>query len=66
MATQRTDTPKCSFCGKSQAEVERLIAGPAVQICDQCVELCSSLLQREAARGDRKKGPEFRVPKPHE
>jgi ATP-dependent Clp protease ATP-binding subunit ClpX len=62
----RGDPPKCSFCGKSQAEVERLIAGPAVQICDQCVELCSSLLQREAARGERKKGPEFRVPKPHE
>ncbi|MFH0909218.1 MAG: ATP-dependent Clp protease ATP-binding subunit ClpX [bacterium] len=65
MAT-RGEPPKCSFCGKSQAEVERLIAGPAVQICDQCVDLCSSLLQREANKGERKKGPEFRVPKPHE
>ena len=65
MAT-RGEPPKCSFCGKSQAEVERLIAGPAVQICDQCVDLCSSLLQREANKGERKKGTEFRVPKPHE
>jgi len=65
MAT-RGEPPKCSFCGKSQAEVERLIAGPAVQICDQCVDLCSSLLQREANKGDRKKGTEVRVPKPHE
>ena len=65
MAT-RGDPPKCSFCGKSQAEVERLIAGPAVQICDQCVGLCSSLLQRESAKGEKKKGTEFKVPKPHE
>ncbi len=45
----RNDIPKCSFCGKTQAEVERLIAGPGVQICDQCVALCSSLIHRDAA-----------------
>ena len=62
---------RCSFCGKTQNEVERLIAGPSVYICSQCVELCGSLLQREAvARGDsgapKKKVTEFNVPKPHE
>ena len=49
----RGDPPKCSFCGKSQNEVERLIAGPGVQICDQCVELCTSLIQREASKSDQ-------------
>lgn len=56
---------KCSFCGKSQNEVERLIAGPGVHICDQCVELCSTLIQREGA-GDKRKPQELKVPKPHE
>jgi len=62
----RADPPKCSFCGKSQSEVERLIAGPGVQICDQCVELCTSLIQREAAKGDRSKPTAPKLLKPHE
>ena len=62
----RADPPKCSFCGKAQSEVERLIAGPGVQICDQCVELCSSLIQREVAKGDRKRGASPTVLKPHD
>ena len=66
MASKKTETPKCSFCGKTQNDVERLIAGPGVQICDQCVELCNSLIQREVAKGDRKKSHELQVPKPHE
>jgi ATP-dependent Clp protease ATP-binding subunit ClpX len=38
----------CSFCGRSQAEVQRLIAGPgAVYICDECVELCREILEEE-------------------
>lgn len=60
------DPAKCSFCGKTQAEVERLIAGPGVQICDQCVDLCSSLLQREGPRGERRKSGEPASLKPHE
>jgi ATP-dependent Clp protease ATP-binding subunit ClpX len=61
---------RCSFCGKTQHEVARLIAGPGVHICNQCVELCGSLLQREAAvRGEgataQKKVTDFEVPKPH-
>lgn len=62
----RADPPKCSFCGKAQTEVERLIAGPGVQICDQCVELCNSLIQREVAKGDRKRSPSIKLLKPHE
>ncbi len=62
----RADPPKCSFCGKSQNEVERLIAGPGVQICDQCVELCTSLIQREAAKGDRGKPTAPKLLKPHQ
>lgn len=61
----RGNPPKCSFCGKSQNEVERLIAGPGIQICDQCVELCNSLIQREAAKSGKTRSPTISVPKPH-
>lgn len=37
----------CSFCGKSHSEVKKLIAGPAVYICDECIEVCSSILEKE-------------------
>ncbi|HBA84970.1 MAG TPA: ATP-dependent Clp protease ATP-binding subunit ClpX [Verrucomicrobia bacterium] len=62
----RNDAPKCSFCGKAQSEVQRLIAGPGVQICDQCVELCSSLIHRETSKKPKAKSRELKVPKPHE
>jgi ATP-dependent Clp protease ATP-binding subunit ClpX len=55
----------CSFCGKSQHEVRKLIAGPSVFICDECVELCNDIIreevQEEAAAGGRSK-----LPTPHE
>ena len=38
---------KCSFCGKTQDQVRRLIAGPNVYICDECVELCDDIIQEE-------------------
>ena len=38
---------KCSFCGKSQEQVRKLIAGPGVYICDECVELCNEILDEE-------------------
>jgi len=66
MASKSSTTPTCSFCGKPQSEVERLIAGPNVQICDQCVELCNTLIQREQARGDDKGTRQLKVYKPHE
>ena len=43
----------CSFCGKSQHEVRKLIAGPSVFICDECIELCNDIIREEGAdRGD--------------
>ena len=67
----RGEPTKCSFCGKSQAEVGRLIAGPGVHICDQCVGLCHSLITREGGAKEKTREPisrpgELEVPKPHE
>ena len=60
----------CSFCGKSQDEVTRLVEGPGVYICDTCIEFCSSLLfDDETAAKQKKKNkkePEFVLPKPQE
>ena len=39
----------CSFCGKSHSEVKKLIAGPGVYICNECIEVCSTILQKEFA-----------------
>ena len=54
----------CSFCGKSEHQVNRLIEGPGVYICDECIEFCSSLLDPEPVskavnRGRKKKEEEF-------
>ena len=38
---------KCSFCGKSQDQVRKLIAGPGVYICDECIDLCNEILEEE-------------------
>lgn len=43
---------KCSFCGKSQEQVRKLIAGPGVYICDQCIELCSEIIEEELENGN--------------
>ena len=42
----------CSFCGKSQDEVRKLIAGPTVYICDECIELCNEIIAEEAERDE--------------
>ena len=42
----------CSFCGKAQREVRKLIAGPSVYICDECVELCNDIITEEYERED--------------
>ena len=42
----------CSFCGKSQKEVRKLIAGPTVYICDECIELCNDIIAEEYDRED--------------
>ena len=41
---------RCSFCGKREDEVEKLIAGPGVFICNECVDLCNRIITEEAAR----------------
>jgi ATP-dependent Clp protease ATP-binding subunit ClpX len=40
----------CSFCGKNQKEVTKLIAGPAVYICDECIQLCSEIIEEETKK----------------
>jgi len=56
----------CSFCGKSQDEVKKLIAGPTVYICDECIELCNDIIDEES-RLDQPSGPEVKhLPKPVE
>jgi ATP-dependent Clp protease ATP-binding subunit ClpX len=54
----------CSFCGKSQHEVRKLIAGPNVFICDECVELCNDIIREELEDKESAKGSA--LPKPHE
>ena len=41
------DLLKCSFCGKSQKQVKKLIAGPGVYICDECIDLCNEIIEEE-------------------
>ncbi len=55
----------CSFCGKSQKEVKKLIAGPSVYICDECISLCNDILAEEVQKEERQQG-HGRVPKPKE
>lgn len=55
----------CSFCGKSQREVRKLIAGPTVHICDECIELCNDIIVEESQKEDVKSGTQS-VPKPSE
>lgn len=54
---------RCSFCGKGQKEVKKLIAGPGVYICDECIELCNDIIDEEKDRETSVKGT-FKVPKP--
>jgi len=55
----------CSFCGKSQREVKKLIAGPTVYICDECIELCNDIIAEEVGQDDLA-ARSSRVPKPRE
>ena len=55
----------CSFCGKSQHEVRKLIAGPSVFVCDECVDLCNDII-REETQEDLSEGPIRRLPNPEE
>jgi ATP-dependent Clp protease ATP-binding subunit ClpX len=62
----RSDNLICSFCGKSQDEVKKLIAGPTVYICDECIELCNDIIAEET-KLEEAMGPDVKkLPKPHE
>ena len=56
----------CSFCGKSHAEVRKLIAGPGVYICDSCINVCKGILDKELNDDARRHSTALRVPKPME
>src|ERR1051325_8254287 len=53
----------CSFCGKSQKEVKKLIAGPTVYICDECIGLCNDIIAEEIEKEEQSYGTEA-IPKP--
>ena len=55
----------CSFCGKSQHEVKKLIAGPSVFICDECIDLCTDIIQEEIAKLPKEEG-DGSLPTPHQ
>src|SRR6267142_3071172 len=61
-----TNITLCSFCGKSHAEVKKLIAGPGVYICDNCVVLCKQVLDKELASQSKKHKPRISIAKPAE
>ncbi len=58
------DLLKCSFCGKSQKQVKKLIAGPGVYICDECIDLCNEIIEEELAEATEFES--FELPKPKE
>ena len=58
------DLLKCSFCGKSQKQVKKLIAGPGVYICDECIDLCNEIIEEELSEASELKWDE--LPKPKE
>ena len=62
--SESSDLLKCSFCGKSQKQVRRLIAGPGVYICTECIEGCNEISDEEAVEVSEE--PEFELPRPQE
>ena len=60
------DLLKCSFCGKSQKQVRKLIAGPGVYICDECIELCNEIIEEELGAAVAEGVEEIDLPKPRE
>jgi ATP-dependent Clp protease ATP-binding subunit ClpX len=63
---ESADLLKCSFCGKSQKQVQQLIAGPGVYICDECVELSNEIIEERLAEAGEENTSEFDLPKPRE
>ncbi|MEE3453015.1 ATP-dependent Clp protease ATP-binding subunit ClpX [Dialister sp.] len=66
MRNKNEPTPVCSFCGRSGDEVEKLIAGPGVYICNECIEVCSNILKEELKADKKKSLPKIKLPTPVE
>lgn len=63
---ESADLLKCSFCGKSQKQVKKLIAGGGVYICDECIEVCNEIIEEEITHNRQEEKEEARLPKPSE
>ena len=63
---ESSDLLKCSFCGKSQKQVQQLIAGPQIYICDECVGLCNEIIEERLAENTATDSNEFTLHKPRE
>lgn len=61
-----SNPPVCSFCGRSADEVEKLIAGPGVYICNECIDVCENILKEERKADHKKSLPSFKLPTPEE
>ena len=61
---ESSELVKCSFCGKSQKQVKKLIAGPGVYICDECIDLCNDIIEEELSEPTEVRFDE--LPKPTE
>src|SRR5699024_10084784 len=61
-----SDVFKCSFCGKSQKQVERLISGPGVYICEECIELCNEIIAEEIQAAQPASQEQAPLPAPRE
>ena len=66
MNEKHEGTPVCSFCGRSGEEVEKLIAGPGVYICNECIEVFENILKEEMKADKQKSVPHFKLPVPEE
>ncbi len=65
MTTGKTKVPyRCSFCGKSQEQVRKLIAGQGVYICDECINLCQEIIEEEMLETPRAKSAPAPLPSP--
>jgi ATP-dependent Clp protease ATP-binding subunit ClpX len=64
--SETSDLLKCTFCGKSQKQVKKLIAGPSVFICDECIELCNEIIEEELGNQSRSQAESLELPTPKE
>uniref|UniRef100_UPI00288C40B8 ClpX C4-type zinc finger protein n=1 Tax=Dialister invisus TaxID=218538 RepID=UPI00288C40B8 len=64
MANKNEQPPVCNFCGRSGDEVERLIAGPGVVICNECIEVCRNIFEEEMKNSKKKGLTDFEITTP--